>query len=223
MKVGFILLPLACALVLKSSLDTAGSLTVDACRLGFTQNFYTVFISWEQLQGHTITRVNCFCTGASLCVMLTLRFANTPEHMAVLMDGSLKERITFQSSNPKFSVRPDGSLYAEQDVKDPPEPIRFTVTARGSKDTRMWTTIVKLVITRHQHHPLINRVSSHHNHYHNLSQHQRGFSTNGLHWQTRDRIIPPIRASANSRRAFPWFLARLVDPSSVLLDQKDRR
>ncbi|KAK3536906.1 hypothetical protein QTP86_027087 [Hemibagrus guttatus] len=315
----------------------------------------------------------------------------------------LKERITFQSSDPKFSVRPDGSLYAEQDVKNPSEPIQFVVTAQGSKGTRVWKTIVKLVITRHHHPPLINqlvgvdtyarksttdaifalrilmekyrdgqrelhcvfvdlekayervpreelwycmrksgvaekyvrvvqdmyersrtvvrcavgqteefnvevglhqgsalspflfamvmdqlseevrqespwtmmfaddivicsesreqveeslerwrfalerrgmkvsrskteymcvneregsgtvrlqgeevkkivdKVSSHHNNYHNLSQHQRGFSTNGLHWQTRDWIIPPIRASADSRRAFSPgepFLAR---------------
>ncbi|TSY83935.1 Cadherin-4 [Bagarius yarrelli] len=274
MKVGFVL-PLACALVLKSSLDTSGSLTVDACRLGFTQNLYTVFIPQKQLQGHTIargrndavsafrryfalysldhqmksrsdatllctdplneisSRVNCFCTGANLCVMLIRRFANTPEHMAVLMDGSVNEhrlkfqachpneKIRFKSSDPKFTVRPNGSLYAEQDVSEMSQPIEFIVTAQGkSEDTRIWKTVVKLVIARHLHHTPVNQiVKSHQNCYHNLSQRQRGFSMNGLHRKMHDCIIASSHAPENFRGASLLFPARRIpkDVSIVLI------
>ncbi|TSY83937.1 hypothetical protein Baya_13874 [Bagarius yarrelli] len=56
MKVGFVL-PLACALVLKSSLGSAEGPTVEPCRPGFSQNFYTVFIPREQLQGQSVVKV----------------------------------------------------------------------------------------------------------------------------------------------------------------------
>ncbi|KAB5536887.1 hypothetical protein PHYPO_G00112480 [Pangasianodon hypophthalmus] len=195
MQVGFVL-PLACALVLKSSLDTAGSLTVDQCRLGFSQNFYTVFIPREQLQGHTIVKGTVLSSGQ-------VNFEAC----------HVNERISFESSDPKFSIHPDGSLYTEQDVMNLSEPIQFVVTAQGSKDTQIWKTIVKLVIPRHPRPPLVNQIvdkaDSHHNHYHNLSQQQRGFSTSGLRWQTRAWLTPPISAPENSRRAFPLFLARV--------------
>ncbi|GAA6089893.1 cadherin-4 isoform X1 [Tachysurus ichikawai] len=129
----------------------------------------------------------------------------------------LNERISFKSSDPKFSVGPDGSLYAEQDVTNLSESIQFMVTAQGSKDSDVWETIVKLVVTRHPHPPFINQVSSHHNRYHHLSQQQPGFSTNGLHWKTRDRVISPISAPANPRRDFPLFCATVSDRSSFEL------
>ncbi|KAF5904600.1 cadherin-4-like isoform X1 [Clarias magur] len=59
------------------------------------------------------------------------------------------ERITFESSDPKFSVRPDGTLYAERDLTDLSEPVRLVLTARGNKHVRIWKTIVNLVIIRH--------------------------------------------------------------------------
>lgn len=70
----------------------------------------------------------------------------------------LNERISFESSDPKFSVRPDGSLYAEQDVTNLSEPVQFMVTAQGSKNTQIWETTVKLAIAGHPLPPLINQV-----------------------------------------------------------------
>lgn len=70
----------------------------------------------------------------------------------------LNERISFESSDPKFGVHPDGSLYAEQDLMNLSEPIRFVVTAQGSKDPQIWKTLVKLVITQHPRPPFINQV-----------------------------------------------------------------
>ncbi|KAF5904597.1 cadherin-4-like isoform X2 [Clarias magur] len=55
MRVCFVL-PLACALVLKSSPGSAEGLILDRCRPGFSQNFYTVFIPREQLQGQSIVK-----------------------------------------------------------------------------------------------------------------------------------------------------------------------
>ncbi|KAF4093666.1 hypothetical protein AMELA_G00004240 [Ameiurus melas] len=195
MKVGFVL-PLACALALKSSLDTAGSLTVDPCRLGFSQNFYTVFIPQEWLQGHTVVKGTMLSSG-----QVKFEACHTIQ------------RISFESSDPKFGICPDGSLYAERDVMNLSEPVWFVVTAQGSKDTQSWKTIIKLVITRHPRPHLINQIvdQAHHNRNHNLSQHQRGFPTNGLRCQKQDWIIPPIRAPENSRKAFPLFLARVSE------------
>ncbi|XP_060766185.1 cadherin-4-like [Neoarius graeffei] len=197
MTVG-LLLPLAAALVLTSSPDTAGSLTGDRCRLGFSQNFYTVFIPQEQLQGHAIVKGSVLSSGR-------VKFEAC----------HLNDWISFKSSDPKFSIRPDGSLYAEQDVTNLSEPVRFVVTAQGSKRTRIWKTIVQLVINRHPRPPLINQIvdkaSSHHNCYDKLSQHHRGVSSSGLPWQKRDCIIQPISAPENSRSAFPLFRARVSD------------
>ncbi|XP_060766349.1 cadherin-4 isoform X1 [Neoarius graeffei] len=205
MTVG-LLLPLAAALVLTSSPGSAGDPTADPCRLGFSQNFYTVFIPREQLQGQSIVK-------GTLLSSARVKFEAC----------HLNERISFESSDPKFSVRPDGSLYAEQDVTNLSEPVQFMVTAQGSKNTQIWETTVKLAIAGHPLPPLINQIGdetghhlrSHHNHYSNPRvimfprRHQRGSSTNGLRRQKRDWVIPPINVPENSRGPFPQMLVRI--------------
>lgn len=68
------------------------------------------------------------------------------------------EEVSFESSDPKFSVRPDGSLYAEQDVTNLTEPIQFMVTARDSVGKYIWETTVKLALAGHPLSPPINQA-----------------------------------------------------------------
>lgn len=60
------------------------------------------------------------------------------------------ELLGFESSDPNYSVQPDGSVYAEQDVANLSEPVQFMVTARGhSLETHIWETTVKLALAGH--------------------------------------------------------------------------
>uniref|UniRef100_A0A4W4FH08 Cadherin-4 n=1 Tax=Electrophorus electricus TaxID=8005 RepID=A0A4W4FH08_ELEEL len=180
-----------------------GGPTADPCRPGFSQSFYIVFISQNVLQGGGILKSkNLQLTFESCC---------------------RSERISFESSDPKFGVHPDGSLYAERDVANLSEPVQFMVTARGSKESHIWETTVKLAIAGHSLPPPDLQIAreasfyprSHHNHYPNPRliafprRHQRGSSTNGLHRQKRDWVIPPINVPENSRGPFPQMLVRI--------------
>ncbi|XP_076879418.1 cadherin-4-like [Brachyhypopomus gauderio] len=55
MKTGFVI-ALACALVLETSQASSGGPTADPCRPGFSQSFYTVFISQNVLQGRSLLK-----------------------------------------------------------------------------------------------------------------------------------------------------------------------
>ncbi|XP_049327617.1 cadherin-4 isoform X2 [Astyanax mexicanus] len=189
---------LACALALETSVGSPGGPTVDPCRPGFSQSFYTVFVSREMLRGQSILKVKF-----EVC--------------------HLTERISFESSDPKFGIRPDGSLYAQREVTNLSEPIQFMVTAQGSKDTHIWETTVKLALAGHTLPPPMSQMvgeaafhpRSHHNHYPNPRvitfprRHQRSSSTNGLRRQKRDWVIPPINVPENSRGPFPQMLVRI--------------
>ena len=60
------------------------------------------------------------------------------------------ELLGFESSDPNFSVQPDGSVYTERDMANLSEPIQFMVTARGrSLETHIWETTVKLALAGH--------------------------------------------------------------------------
>lgn len=69
-----------------------------------------------------------------------------------------KEEVSFESSDPKFSIGPDGSLYTEQDVTNLTEPIQFMVTARDSVSKYIWETTVKLALAGHPPSPHINQA-----------------------------------------------------------------
>lgn len=68
------------------------------------------------------------------------------------------EEVSFESSDPKFSVLPDGSLYAEQHVTNLTEPIQFMVTARDSAGKYIWETTVKLALAGHLLSPPVNQA-----------------------------------------------------------------
>lgn len=59
--------------------------------------------------------------------------------------------VGFISNDPNFSVRPDGTVYAEQEVANLSEPVQFMVTAQGLHDPHIWETTVKLALAGHPH------------------------------------------------------------------------
>uniref|UniRef100_A0A672RXC2 Cadherin-4 n=1 Tax=Sinocyclocheilus grahami TaxID=75366 RepID=A0A672RXC2_SINGR len=194
MKTGCAIL-VACALVVGTSLGSHGNAP---CTPGFSQSFYTVFVPRGVLQGLNIHKGK-------------MKFETCQQ----------KEEVSFESSDPKFSVGPDGSLYAEQDVTNLTEPIQFMVTARDSVGKSIWETTVKLTLAGHPPSPQIKQFAgdgvyggSSHNYYQNPRlitfprQHQRG-SSNGLRRQKRDWVIPPINVPENSRGPFPQVLVRI--------------
>ena len=52
----------------------------------------------------------------------------------------------FESSDPSFSVRDDGSIYARRELSGLSEPIQFLVTARDAPNAQAWETTVKLAL-----------------------------------------------------------------------------
>lgn len=66
-------------------------------------------------------------------------------------DCQRSREVGFVSNDPNFSVRPDGTVYAEQEVANLSEPIQFMVTAQGLHDPRVWETTVKLALAGHPH------------------------------------------------------------------------
>lgn len=66
-------------------------------------------------------------------------------------DCQRSREVGFVSSDPNFSVRPDGTVYAEQEVANLSEPVQFMVTAYGLHDPHIWETTVKLALAGHPH------------------------------------------------------------------------
>lgn len=66
-------------------------------------------------------------------------------------DCQRSREVGFVSSDPNFSVRPDGTVYAEQEVANLSDPVQFMVTARGLHDAHIWETTVKLALAGHLH------------------------------------------------------------------------
>lgn len=56
------------------------------------------------------------------------------------------EAVVFQSSDPVFSVRTDGSIFAKGEGASLDEPVQFKVTAHGSH-RNVWDTVVQLAPT----------------------------------------------------------------------------
>ncbi|XP_063072742.1 cadherin-4, partial [Engraulis encrasicolus] len=173
-----------------------GGVLPDApCRPGFSESFYTVFVPRDLLlRGQSILK-------DTLLSPERVRFEGC--HMV--------ELLGFESSDPNFSVLPDGSVYAEQDVANLSEPIQFMVTARGrSLETHIWETTVKLAPAGHPqfagdsiaylHHHMPPRV---------ISFPRRHNSPISLRRQKRDWVIPPINVPENSRGPFPQMLVRI--------------
>lgn len=69
--------------------------------------------------------------------------------------------VGFVTNDPNFGVRPNGTVYAEQDVSNLSEPVQFMVTAKGLHDPRVWETTVKLALAGHPHPLALSKVTSH--------------------------------------------------------------
>ncbi|GAA6081894.1 cadherin-4-like isoform X1, partial [Tachysurus ichikawai] len=59
-------------------------------------------------------------------------------------DCSEKAAVRLDSSDPRFRVEADGSVYTQRDVFTLNTPITFTVTAHSADDTHTWETSVHL-------------------------------------------------------------------------------
>lgn len=55
------------------------------------------------------------------------------------------EAVVFQSSDPIFSVRTDGSIFAQGEGASLDEPVQFKLTASGPH-THVWETVVQLAL-----------------------------------------------------------------------------
>ncbi|KAM7423267.1 hypothetical protein PAMA_011017 [Pampus argenteus] len=127
--------------------------------------------------------------------------------------------VDFVSSDPNFGVRPDGMVYAEQELANLSEPVQFMVTARALHDPHIWETTVKLAPAGHPHplpltkvgiEEMLSRVWDSQPRVIKFSRkHQRSSSANGLRRQKRDWVIPPINVPENSRGPFPHMLVRI--------------
>lgn len=53
--------------------------------------------------------------------------------------------VVFQSSDPDFGLRTDGSVYARGDGASLDQPVQFKLTARGPQ-TGVWETVVQLAL-----------------------------------------------------------------------------
>lgn len=56
------------------------------------------------------------------------------------------EEVAFQSSDPIFSVRTDGSVFAKVGGASLDEPVQFKVTAHGPH-THVWQTVVRVALS----------------------------------------------------------------------------
>lgn len=75
-------------------------------------------------------------------------------------DCQRNREVGFISNDPNFSVRPDGSVYTEQEVANLSEPVQFMVTAQGLHEQRIWETTVKLALAGHPHSLALAKVES---------------------------------------------------------------
>ncbi|XP_048873433.1 cadherin-4 isoform X2 [Brienomyrus brachyistius] len=194
MKTGFIIL-LMTTTMLSTSWGNYDLPSKPPCRPGFSESFYTVFVSRDILQGQSILKV---------------KFDSCRED----------EAVGFESSDPSFKVRKDGSIYAERDVSSLLEPVQFMVTARSSPDMPVWETTIKLALAGYSPPPptaptarIAEGASTT-----PATQLQpsvitfpwtRLMGSSGLRRQKRDWVIPPINVPENSRGPFPQMLVSI--------------
>ncbi|KAM8830553.1 cadherin-4-like isoform 1-T1 [Synchiropus picturatus] len=196
-------LVLAAALFLDSFTGNNGvQASKDPCRPGFTQSFYSVPVLKDLLQ----SQVNLKDTAVS--------------SQKVRFDDCMgNEDVTFKSSNPDFSVRRDGSIFAQGDGAMLGEPVQFKVVASGPH-THVWETVVQLAVID-QPSPQQNEVTSKDGAAAEAQESARAppavirFPTSGLGRSKglrrlkRDWVIPPINVAENSRGPFPQMLVSI--------------
>ncbi|KAL4655286.1 cadherin-4 isoform X1 [Arapaima gigas] len=125
-------------------------------------------------------------------------------HPQVKFDSCREDgAVGFESSDPSFNVRTDGSIYTEREVSNLSEPVQFVVTARSSPDMPIWETTVKLALAGYSPSPPTSRPSV------VTFPRKQPMGSSGLRRQKRDWVIPPINVPENSRGPFPQMLVSI--------------
>lgn len=73
-------------------------------------------------------------------------FLSVASHTVKFDDCMGNQEVAFESSDPVFSVRADGSVFAKAGGGSLDQPARFKVTARGPR-THVWQTVVQVALT----------------------------------------------------------------------------
>eukprot|EP00063_Salmo_salar_P015714 XP_013990549.1 PREDICTED: cadherin-4 isoform X1 [Salmo salar] len=206
------ILMLTAALQLATFWGTNGKLASKApCRPGFSQSFYSVLISRDVLQGRSILQAD-----------------STVSSPKVSFDDCMaNEGVVFQSSDPRFSIGADGSIYTQREVTSLTAPVQFTVTASGP---HVWETTVKLALMgQPTPSPPGNQVTEEEGKGGERKEEeevkappefqapptvimfprQQEISSKGLRRQKRDWVIPPVNVPENSRGPFPQMLVSI--------------
>ncbi|KAL3064544.1 hypothetical protein OYC64_000741 [Pagothenia borchgrevinki] len=177
------------------------------CRPGFSQSFYSVLISRDVLQGQG-----------------TLKDTAVSSQKVKFDDCMGNDAVVFRSSDPIFSVRTDGSIYAQGEGASLDEPVQFKLTA-GGPTTRVWETVIQLALID----PLLpqqneNEVIKEEGKVAERKERKEASqapppvimfsgsgrnSSKGLRRQKRDWVIPPINVAENSRGPFPQMLVSI--------------
>ncbi|KAG7472388.1 hypothetical protein MATL_G00108300, partial [Megalops atlanticus] len=122
------------------------------------------------------------------------------------------EEVGFESSDPSFNVRTDGSIYTEQDVSSLAEPVQFMVTARSSPDRPIWETTVKLALAGQTQTSPTAQIGQEEDEQQPsviMFPGKQQMTSNGVRRQKRDWVIPPINVPENSRGPFPQILVSI--------------
>ncbi|XP_019746868.1 cadherin-4 [Hippocampus comes] len=177
------------------------------CQPGFSQSFYSVLIPRDTLQGQAIHK------GASVSSQ-TVNFDDCMGNKAVV----------FKSSDPNFSVRTDGSIFAQAEGASLAEPIQFKLTASGPH-SHLWKTVIQLALIdppapQQNEHEVKTKEATVAERKEKKEAFQApppvimfsgvGWNTSkGLRRQKRDWVIPPINVAENSRGPFPQMLVSI--------------
>lgn len=84
--------------------------------------------------------------GYSVARLSNRSLLSFPSHAVKFDDCVGNEEVAFESSDPVFSVRADGSVFAKAGGASLDEPAQFKVTARGPH-THVWQTVVQVALT----------------------------------------------------------------------------
>ncbi|MBN3293919.1 CADH4 protein, partial [Polypterus senegalus] len=134
-------------------------------------------------------------------------------------DCQENKAVGYESSDPDFKVRMDGSIYAVREMPRLSEAVQFTVTARRTTDPQTWETTVRLSMegqdvtlpdehkstsTEDETSPTESDLEIENT----LLPWKQQPRSSGLKRQKRDWVIPPVNVPENSRGPFPQMLVR---------------
>ncbi|XP_053338370.1 cadherin-4-like [Clarias gariepinus] len=183
------------ALLLHSSAGMLGEmqLTAPLCKSGFSQSLYSLRLSRDLVYGRSVLKDTLLSSGA------------------VDFDDCLGNRaVRLDSSDPRFRVETDGSVYTQTDVFTLKTPITFRVTAHSADQTHTWETIVQLKLEEMTGNYMAQGQEDTGTQEVVIRFPPRQTSRSGdLRRQKRDWVIPPINVPENSRGPFPQMLVSI--------------